>query len=281
MKKCYYCGQEIEDNADFCTKCGNELPDSTCPQCGADVDDNDNYCQNCGYDLANDEGVVVEENSGNGGGIDDMIGEESQTPNSFKLLVIGIILALLLGGGWYSYKTMSNNSVSQSALNPDSIGEAVDSIIDDVNSEVSIKQRLNEICLAYNDPNFSEEKTIEQYFSTEFRKMYNTISELEKSGKGGDGLWYSGGFLDGSSEGVDNMSVGEIHNINENKAIVDFVYHSGGSKYTKTANLVLEDGNWFVDDICNRKSDMREYIDYMMEEEIAVADTVAADSAAY
>ena len=107
MKKCYFCGHEIEDDADFCTECGNELPDSTCPQCGADVDDNDNYCQNCGYDLANDEGVVVEEDSGNGGGIDGMVEEEPLTPNTFKFLVIGIILALLLGGGWYGYKEYS------------------------------------------------------------------------------------------------------------------------------------------------------------------------------
>jgi hypothetical protein len=31
MKKCYYCGVEIEDDADFCTACGSELPDCTCP----------------------------------------------------------------------------------------------------------------------------------------------------------------------------------------------------------------------------------------------------------
>jgi uncharacterized membrane protein YvbJ len=100
MKKCYYCGVEIEDDADFCTACGSELPDCTCPQCGADVRDDDNYCQNCGYDLLNDEGVEVYDESGDG--VVDTLEEVEESPKSKIIIpiVVGII-ALALIGGWY------------------------------------------------------------------------------------------------------------------------------------------------------------------------------------
>ena len=107
MKKCYYCGAEIDDDADFCTECGNELPDCTCPQCGADVRDEDNFCQNCGYDLLNDEGVEVDDKSCDG--VVDTLEEVEESPKSKIIIpiVIGII-ALALIGGWYFFGSNSS-----------------------------------------------------------------------------------------------------------------------------------------------------------------------------
>lgn len=267
MKKCYYCGVEIDDDADFCTECGNELPDCTCPQCGADVRDDDNFCQNCGYDLLNDEGVEVDDEPGDG--VVDTLEEAKESPKSKIIvpIVVGII-ALALISGWYFWKSTNDTTetkelVSTDAATVDTDSLVVDEDISDVHSEAFIKKRMKEICKAIYS--IGEEKVVEKFFSSDFRKLYNTITTLEKSGKGGEGLWYSGGFFDGSSEGVDSMSVGQIHSIDKDYATVDFISHNGTYKNPLQAILVLEDGNWYVDNICNRMSDMSEYIDSMMD----------------
>ncbi len=267
MKKCYYCGVEIDDDADFCTECGNELPDCTCPQCGADVRDEDNFCQNCGYDLLNDEGVEVDDEHGDG--VVDTLEKAEESPKSKIIIpiVVGII-ALALIGGWYFWKSTNDTTetkelVSTDAATVDTDSLVVDEDISDVHSEAFIKKRMKEICKAIYS--IDEEKVVEKFFSSDFRKLYNTITTLEKSGKGGEGLWYSGGFFDGSSEIVDSMSVGQIHSIDKDYATVDFISHNGTYKNPLQAILVLEDGNWYVDNICNRMSDMSEYVDSMME----------------
>ena len=49
MKKCPFCGAELNDESLFCTECGKELPKgNACPHCGASVNNGDAFCQNCG-----------------------------------------------------------------------------------------------------------------------------------------------------------------------------------------------------------------------------------------
>ena len=48
MKKCPFCGAELNDDCLFCTECGKELPKgNACPHCGAHTNDDDVFCQNC------------------------------------------------------------------------------------------------------------------------------------------------------------------------------------------------------------------------------------------
>ena len=173
MKKCYYCGVEIEDDADFCTACGSELPDCTCPQCGADVRDDDNYCQNCGYDLLNDEGVEVDDESGDG--VVDTLEEVEESPKSKYIIpiVVGII-ALALIGGWYFLGANNTTEGSKAAVVSDSDSIIVDSDsivedISDVHSEAYIKHRLQQICDQI--PSTPEKELVNKYFSESFRKL--------------------------------------------------------------------------------------------------------------
>ena len=182
--------------------------------------------------------------------------------------ILGFIVSFIVSFNLPTLSKFAEVHNSPAIVATDTIAEVVDSIdideeISDVHSKAFIKKRMEEICKAIYS--IDEEKVVEKYFSSDFRKLYNTITTLEKSGKGGDGLWYSGGFFDGSSEGVDSMSVGQIHSIDKDYATVDFISHNGTYKNPLQAILVLEDGNWYVDNICNRMSDMSEYIDSMMD----------------
>lgn len=57
MKKCLFCGTEVNDDCLFCTECGKELPKgNVCPHCGASVNDGDVFCMECGkkiYEVPN------------------------------------------------------------------------------------------------------------------------------------------------------------------------------------------------------------------------------------
>lgn len=49
MKKCPFCGAELNDESLYCTECGKELPKGIeCPHCGASVNEGDVFCTECG-----------------------------------------------------------------------------------------------------------------------------------------------------------------------------------------------------------------------------------------
>ena len=54
MKKCKKCGKVFEDEALFCSHCGEKLVDeNSCPRCGSPVEPDDLFCSHCGFDLKN------------------------------------------------------------------------------------------------------------------------------------------------------------------------------------------------------------------------------------
>ena len=49
MKKCPFCGAELNDDNLFCSECGKSIPQgSVCPHCGASLNEGDVFCQSCG-----------------------------------------------------------------------------------------------------------------------------------------------------------------------------------------------------------------------------------------
>lgn len=279
MKSCYYCGAKIEDDADFCTECGNELPDCTCPQCGADVRDGDNFCQNCGYDLINDVGVEVEDND------DSSINPseyEEISPKSKKLLpiIIGLLVLVLIGGGWYFYNS-NKFPVQQETTPRDSISETVDKSsttvedeISDVHSEEYIKHRLQQICNEV--PSTSVATIINSFFSDSFKQRYKAVCSKygseDNDGMGFFGLyfWSGGGVQDNEIQSINALKVENKTDLSALATVQDVIINENEEyKRTKQVKLVFENGDWFIDDINNHKSGMTEYLneDTMQEEQ--------------
>jgi hypothetical protein len=134
------------------------------PQCGADVRDDDNYCQNCGYDLLNDEGVEVDDESGDG--VVDTLEEVEESPKS--KYIIPIVVGIIFLGASNTTEGSKAAVVSDS----DSIIVDSDSIVEDisdVHSEAYIKHRLQQICDQI--PSTPEKELVNKYFSESFRKL--------------------------------------------------------------------------------------------------------------
>ena len=52
MKKCTKCGKTFDDDAVFCTSCGERLVSgNACPRCGNIISEDDAFCGHCGYNL--------------------------------------------------------------------------------------------------------------------------------------------------------------------------------------------------------------------------------------
>jgi len=51
INKCNKCGQKLEDNATFCTKCGTEVEGVVKCECGAVNSTESEYCKKCGKKL--------------------------------------------------------------------------------------------------------------------------------------------------------------------------------------------------------------------------------------
>ena len=133
MKQCPYCGVELSDESLFCTECGKELPKgNVCPHCGALVNEGDVFCMECGKAISEkptsiafkevkDEtppppkkkpcpycGYLMDENDVScdncGRLVVEGFEEEQESGNNtlkkYLPYIVGIILALVLGGFW-------------------------------------------------------------------------------------------------------------------------------------------------------------------------------------
>ena len=170
MKKCPFCGAQMNDDSLFCTECGKQIPQgNACSHCGAAVNNDDTFCQNCGnkVDGGNGQqvppvtipeqkhcphcGAVVSndslfcENCGRSmadGGSASTPNFHPQAPyeprsnsqNKFVLpIVIGMVVLALAGGGWWYYKSFKPNTSDfvVAPNNTDSIADVQETFVED------------------------------------------------------------------------------------------------------------------------------------------------------
>ncbi len=170
MKKCPFCGAELNDDSLFCTKCGNQLPkDNQCPHCGASVNDGDAFCTKCGKPLAQSSDDS------------DVHGKDEYDENIFKKYlphILGCIVIVCVifvwnrnEGNFFSSEGQATNEVTDTipySNNPDL--SSFDSAIQETNEEEDTYNN------SYNTP--ATETTTYEMSSREFYNEQSVIGYL-------------------------------------------------------------------------------------------------------
>lgn len=142
IKKCKYCGAQVEDGYLFCTECGKPiLQGNNCPHCGASIDDDDAFCCNCGKKIVEESVLTKAQPShdadANRDNIEVKINEnyeteeynysvedETQTWRNKYLYIIGVIVIIcVVGAGIWNYYS-SNQRVEREIALADSLEKA-------------------------------------------------------------------------------------------------------------------------------------------------------------
>ena len=118
MKQCTFCGAQIPDDCRFCNKCGKPVPQGKiCPNCGAGIADNDVFCSHCGKRL--DKLPSTHESAGENIVV---VNDEIYNPwKEYRIHIVGgFLVALLLGGCWWYYKTSTDRVENDKAIQQES-----------------------------------------------------------------------------------------------------------------------------------------------------------------
>ena len=105
MKKCFYCGAQMNDDSLFCTKCGKPIPQgSVCPHCGALINTGDAFCQNCGASMSVSPVPVSQQMEQTYFNQPVSGSNRSSNGMAIALSIIGVfVFAVLCAGGWWYY----------------------------------------------------------------------------------------------------------------------------------------------------------------------------------
>ena len=112
MKKCNYCGAQIEDDNLFCTECGKPVSQGrVCPHCGVGISDDDVFCSNCGKNISDKPVLTSTEPPHNtclsSNDTCHSMNGTKLTPRNNSKRIHFIVLALvfvLIGAALYGYK---------------------------------------------------------------------------------------------------------------------------------------------------------------------------------
>lgn len=114
MKKCVKCNAELENDAEFCSECGEKQPvlntSPTCPKCGSPVEEGAEFCPECGQKIsgANSLGSNFSSDTGNGS-FAEQVSDLKKKPavlGGIGVAIVAIIAAIyfLFGGSTLEVK---------------------------------------------------------------------------------------------------------------------------------------------------------------------------------
>lgn len=134
MRKCAHCNLDAEEDAVFCTSCGQQLPkQKRCIKCGKSIDEDCDWCVFCGTKQvveANDEDIYIPQkeciqcNAEQAVEVEATEEEHSIQPKKSRktTLVISILLILcLIGGGIFFFRAKQISELDREQLLADSI----------------------------------------------------------------------------------------------------------------------------------------------------------------
>ena len=251
MKKCNYCGAQIEDGNLFCTECGKPVSQGrVCPHCGVGISDDDVFCSNCGKNIS-DKPVLSSTEPPHNTGLSSNDTCHSKngtklTPRNNSKRIHFIVLALvfvLIGAALYGYKNyyetkyndeefvsltelavkkeIDNDKVEDTSLSDTKIINEWYSIVLDVMGGAPSDKDMDK----YLSPNLKERIWTEDYEGVYEYNLFRTAAQdsspngdeckIESITSDGDG-WYIVKYLDQGWEGLTKVKV-------KDGKIVDFV----------------------------------------------------------
>lgn len=281
MKKCPYCGAELNDDCLFCTECGKELPRGiVCPHCGASVNDGNVFCTECGKRMDEVPQATSSEhtkpkcphcgasmNEGDafcpncGKSINEVSAEHSEeqesqqasdvseksTSKKYLPIIVGVIVLAILGGGWWSYKS----SMEKKNVNLDSlITVNLEEVKEDasyVSEEVIAKEKLEDILKEFvgiADGNVILSK-VNKFCTEEFKTGFKqACDQADKEGCERPRLWWSY-----SDDDPEKYEIKEIVMTSDNVAKAEVKLLS--EMYIGRFNVVVkkEGDTWLIDKI--------------------------------
>ena len=107
MKKCVFCGSQLEEDSTYCSYCGKKIEYRTCPRCGTILEEESLFCSKCGIRLQD----IPEETLCPGTGAQEV--DSTQESNSLWNVLFGIGIVLLLAGGLFAFSYFKRMSVNE------------------------------------------------------------------------------------------------------------------------------------------------------------------------
>ena len=107
MKKCVFCGSQLEEDSTYCSYCGKIIEYRTCPRCGTILEEESLFCSKCGIRLQD----IPEETLRPGTGAQEV--DSTQESNSLWNVLFGIGIVLLLAGGLFAFSYFKRMSVNE------------------------------------------------------------------------------------------------------------------------------------------------------------------------
>ena len=259
MKKCPFCGAELQDDSLFCIECGKELPKGIeCPHCGTSVNEGDVFCTECGKSLDEvEETVPIQQETPIAE--DPVVYKEAGAKRSKLGKYIPFIIAafVLLGLiGYFSSNASSKDN--NDAQVTDSISNEVKGIDNgasytDEDIKESIESMYKEI---FNSNSFGEFD--KKYTSSEFYSLYKKALEVDDGEVGIDtDHWVQGQDYDKPS-----MNVISVKKESDNKAIAKInirQFEDNDDMTLVKLILLYENGRWVVDDFISLWDGGEEY----------------------
>ena len=288
--KCKYCNAELKQGAKFCPNCGKEASDfDVCVSCGKQIKIGASFCPHCGasqkekvnpiQEIENDksevtnvefveskkqEEIPVAESHEE---VEEVCLTDEEDENSKKWLwtLVAVLLIGIGGGGFYFWKTNMGSSL-QSVNNPEET--VTETGVTDLKSVEAINARLTSIFSEAFDSeksdNRDEDYMVNKFFSKEYRELFAKVKERDKCLDDElMGFWGMDCIWDCEVGYPDEANIISINYFNDNDteayARVKFIRHEISERLI-VMELILEDGNWYIDDINESKQAMQEYI---------------------
>ena len=214
MKKCPYCGAQIEDDSRFCTECGKKFPQGICPHCGTLVNEGDKFCLNCGGRI--EEGTDYE---------GEVLSEyEDPRRNSLYIPIVAGLLLLAMIGGWWFFNS-SNQKIETSEKVVDSV--AVDSVAIDTTA-------VEEIVV---DTAALDTASVESYIGTDNTENYQNKEEsiddiTNDVDEDSDKRWY----VFGTKDELEEQRIIKSNSVNPSSWNINYFTEINGNE-RKTINL--------------------------------------------